>query len=154
MPSALKIKSGSSRFFDQEQVSPPPLGQRYGNNPTVSKSQGSIDFQLCCEEWHGGGRTHPFVFPSLSVFHQISVRLLSVSPSSPKCFQREAALSSQILCGTLQVNCFCHFSHPANYFKKHKRLILLGLVLCCWVFFFFNKKDNKASSLGTARAFS
>lgn len=133
MPSALKIKSGSSKFFDQEQVSLPPLGQRYGNNPTVSQSQGSNDFQLRREEWHCGGRTHPFVFPSVSVSHQISVHLLSVSPSfSPDCFQG-GALFSQSLPQTLQDSCFYRFSHLANYFKNHKRLILL--LGCCFGIF-------------------
>lgn len=89
MPSGLKIKSGSSRFFDQEQVSLPPLGQRYGNNPTVSQSQGSTDFQLrCSKEWPCAGRTHPFGLTSVSVSHQTSVHLSSVSPSFiPGCFQ-------------------------------------------------------------------
>lgn len=165
MSAALKIKSGSSRFFDQEQVSLPPLGQRYGNNPTVSQSHVSNDFQLCREEWHCGGRTHPFIFLPVLVSHQTSFIFLSVFPFfSPDCFQG-GVLSFKSFCETLVLVT----SHQKNYFKNHKQLILLlvgRLFVCLWVlggflvwfpsFFFFlflYQKDNKASFLHTAVEF-
>lgn len=105
MPAVLKIKSGFSRFFDQEQVSLPPLGQRYGNNPTVSQSHGSNDFQQRREEWRCGGRTHPFIFLPVLVSHQTSSFCLCVSFFSAHCFQR-GVLSFK---SCVKLSCFCHF---------------------------------------------
>lgn len=119
MPAALKIKSGSSRFFDQEQVSLPPLGQRYGNSPTVSQSQGRNDFQLRREEWHCGGHTHRFIFLPVSVSHQTSVHLfVSVSFFVPQTAFWEEYSPSKVC---VKLYCFCHFS-PDELLQESQKI--------------------------------
>lgn len=132
MPAVLKIKSGFSRFFDQEQVSLPPLGQRYGNNPTVSQSHGSNDFQQRREEWRCGGRTHPFIFLPVLVSHQTSSFCLCVSFFSAHCFQR-GVLSFK---SCVKLSCFSHFPPDKLLQESQKMDPASGweiFFVCLWV---------------------